>query len=499
MRLVLGLAILLLCATGTVSAQAPEPPPLLRDRPDADPPAPGDVRLGPVFQSRAAGVALRPPIDCKQARGGNPDEIVQFNDEARKWQIKLSRAQFGQALPLTTFDDDKGKRQPGLLELRVNQLKLDSAGAEILRDEVVPIGGVSVGIIAARCNIGLETLLHQQAMFQASKRDYFVLTFTSPAPRGGDIADDRGVREAVETFNAMLDSVRLLDQTEIKLDQDQRLYRTRALFLNINETRLRDALIDSQWLRIIQDGKDIGYMYVVEETASDLPRKPGAGGARRPAAALGVLVGMRSRTRPEARKQIDAESWMWVSFDRRHERWQNIAVIDKAGKTAYSSDLGASDRPTLSDARGEDKYVLTVQHMTRSSTAQPVTRNLPVFYLPQALGHLLPRLVPRFEQKGYLFATYVPEQREVMTRYVDVGREEEISLNGQTIRAIPIHDRIGLEGSLTTHYVSPEDGKYLGSINEDSKMIVLPTDAKTLESLWKDANLTRPGAVDDEK
>jgi hypothetical protein len=59
---------------------------------------------------------------------------------------------------------------------------------------------------------------------------------------------------------------------------------------------------------------------------------------------------------------------------------------------------------------------------------------------------------------------------------------------------VPVQDRIGLEGSVTTHYLTPE-GKYLGCVNEDSKITLLATDAPTLERLWRNANLTRPGRV----
>ena len=63
------------------------------------------------------------------------------------------------------------------------------------------------------------------------------------------------------------------------------------------------------------------------------------------------------------------------------------------------------------------------------------------------------------------------------------------------LHAIPIRDRLGLEGSVTTHYITPE-GDYLGSINPDSKIVIVPTDAPTLQKMWKDVNLTRPSDVE---
>lgn len=519
-RLIRPALVVCVVIASPVLAQSPQSPPVLSDRPDADP-QPVDARLGAVFESRAAGIAFRGPADCKETRrSGAGDELVQYTNDQKKWLLRVARSQFGQPLPLTDHKDEKGKSQSGLLAVMVDRLKLDKPGAEILRDDILTIGDAGMGMIAARYNLGTETFLHQQALVRASDRSYFVFTLTSPAPRSGDVSQDRGVQEAVAAFNAVLDSIRLIDQTELRQDQDQRLYRTRALFLNVNETRLRNELVAQQWLRLMRDGKDIGYMYVVEETSADLPRKRAGAGARKPVADQGVLIGMRSRTRPDAGIQVDAESWMWMSFDRRHEKWSTIASIASGDKRDLVSEFGASDREisrvlekgarggeVRSDGsvdanqppvRSEETYALSVTHFSKSATAQPIKRELPVFYLPQAMGHLLPRLLPRFEQKGYMFATYVTDLREVMARYIDVGREQEVTLDGQRVAAIPIRDRIGFEGSVTTHYVSP-DGKYLGSLNADSGITILPTDAATLVRLWKDANLTRPADVDEKK
>jgi hypothetical protein len=76
-------------------------------------------------------------------------------------------------------------------------------------------------------------------------------------------------------------------------------------------------------------------------------------------------------------------------------------------------------------------------------------------------------------------------------RYVDVGFEKVVEIGGKKVRAIPISDRIRLEGMPIVHYMSPE-GQYLGSINEELKLQILPTDKATLEKLWQNADLTKP-------
>jgi hypothetical protein len=141
-----------------------------------------------------------------------------------------------------------------------------------------------------------------------------------------------------------------------------------------------------------------------------------------------------------------------------------------------------------------DQYTLNVTHVAKTAQA-PLNQDLPPWYIPQALGHLLPRLVAHYEGKTYFFSTYVSDSNQVVNRFVDVGFEQPVELNGQKVRAIPVTDRLGYEGARTVHYISP-DGQYLGSINEESKIMILPTDRVTLEKLWKNANLTRPGEIE---
>ncbi|HXE55661.1 MAG TPA: hypothetical protein VN541_21735, partial [Tepidisphaeraceae bacterium] len=356
-----------------------------------------------------------------------------------------------------------------------------------------------------------------------------------------DAPPDPKEREAVETFRQMLDTVRLLDTAKIHQDQVERLYRTRALFVNWTKSRLRAAMADEQWLRIIKNGRDIGYSYITEKPAGGVPRplkadeiRQGKSGAELAPPGDGVLVGIRARTmtpitptrdnpNPKGEAQVDSSTWMFVTPDRRLEDWSRITTVkdgtvDKDGKPVSREldEFGSSSRQTVTSfdkfgmpgtqldpkqppVRIQEDYELNVTTITGTGASDPLNQQLPPWYLPQALGHLLPRLLPLEARadgapKSYMFATYVPETRQVMTRYVDVGNPAMINFNGRTQRAVPISDRIGWHGSVTTHYMTL-DGRYLGSENKDTHMLILPADGPTLLKIWKGADLTKPGAV----
>jgi hypothetical protein len=288
----------------------------------------------------------------------------------------------------------------------------------------------------------------------------------------------------------------------------------------------------------LKDGKDVGYSYIVEGQGrvrhkSEAEREADARAGRSPPPAFdgspdGITVGIRTRvmTRVENGKlqpfpREDTESWMFCSTDaadRRSEDWSAITVWDDDGKPKSPqspwrkvSEIGTSkhttrraaavapDDPARHVKRGEvgdssqpwvdnrDSYTLDVQFKATRGDLQPVTRPLPPFYLPQALGEMLPRLVPAKEPKTYMLYAYVSAMREVMSRYVDVRPEEALPADLARLtgvaRGVPIDDRLGYEGVVTTHYVTVK-GDYLGSVTKSAHQTVVPADEQTIKQIW---------------
>lgn len=478
---------------------------------------PSDTKaLGTKFQSLAAGFAFCPPAEMKPFKGQlGTDEVARYTNDDRHWILKVTRLLQNVRTPLDKWTDPKDPNQVqhnGMLQFAIEQLKADSPQIEIVRGEgdgsIINVGPHPVGMIAARYNFATETNLTQEAVVQANEKDYFIIAMTCPAPKRGELDEDIGVKYAVDAFGASVDSVQILDQSMIEQDNIARLDRTRALLVNWTENKIRNSIVKEQWLRVIKDGKDIGYTYITQDIARDIPRK---GKPERQTGPEGLLVGQRSRTITDKGLQIDSETWSFCSFDRRYEDWSTVAVsqnqagkmLEQAGEiglTRFRSHpvvvergIGAKANTTLAD-----EYRLEVTKLGRNVSPEPVAKELPPFYLPMSLEKALVQILPPHEVKTYLFASWVDDKGQLMYRYVDVGFEQEAKLYGQTIRAVPIKSRVGLEGPVTTSYLSP-GGQFLGSENEATGLTILPSDPATLEKLWKGANLTRPGAVEDTK
>jgi hypothetical protein len=496
-------------APGAATA-APEPSDIWVDRPDLEP-GPGAFAnlLGEEFESKAHGIALRPPKDSVPARRPGASDFVEFVNKDTGWTLKVSKKKLETKGSLTQWRDVQGNLQPGMLEHTAKRLKEELPDAEFLRQEAIPLGAGNAAVIVLRHARNLKPLLSQQAIIERNRREYYLITLTTPgapaaaakaakpapgeaAAAGAAAAGAAGSeRVAAEAFSQILDSVRLLDQQDLRAEQDARLFSTRALMANLlGGERIRKALVKERWTRVLKNGKDVGYSIVRERVLDGANRKGGQ---------PGVEVAIRSRMMPSPDLQVDAGSIHFASMDMRHEDWSTLTeyvnlkqrAADKAYKAPQVAEFGAADRRAL-PGRGDD-FTLSVTFESTQEQVNPVTRSLPPFHLPQAIAHLLPRLVPLNERKALLFTTWVPESREVVMRYVDVGESRRVDFNGELVRCVPVEERVGLEGSVTTHYVS-HDGQWLGSENKESGIKVIPTTEEKLLKLWKDADLARPEA-----
>jgi hypothetical protein len=462
--------------------------------------------LGERFTSRAAGLSFRPPVNGTQIKppavGIN---IVQYINSDEKWALKVSQMVFEKPARLVGKDDpttptvDESKTQPGVLGEMEKQVTMQQSGCHVMRQDVINVGSYDTGLLVLRYMQGTQAYLRQIAMLQRNDQHYYVLDLTTPSSRTSDDAEnaeDPAEALAVRIFRAMLDSVQVLDLRAIQADNDQRLYRSRTLLVNLPK-RLKEVLAAESFLRVQRKGKDIGWSYVVEELGDRQGQN-------------GLYVAALSQGLTEPGTKVDTASEMFCAESRKNEMWVTITVVEKDGTKDSISEFGQSDRRTtrvLESTNGDDpkdlqrpamrsmeRYRLNVTQTNKTGPTN-IARDLAPYYLPQALSNLLPRLVPLDEAKGYLFLVWVSNERELVHRYIDVEKEQPVTFGGQTIRAVVVKDRLGLEGDPTYHYFS-RDGRYLGYETPSANLTVLVSDQKTLEGLWPNANLVRPHVVD---
>jgi len=545
-----GAGLVLLAAAGLSFAayaaargadDASSPPtldPLSNVQPEQSPTTNPSEDLSPAFNSTIGGISLRPPAGMELVVRMDPTHLAQWRDtdNQRSWSMVLSRIVLQDATPLTT-ERHFGQPVRGLLEMTLESLQNALPGARILRNDVTNLAGAelpgqddadnskdgkpkpNVGLIVARYTASGVPQLKQQAIIRGNDHLYYMVEFTTPGSKAIDdkSPEDPREREAVTIFQKVLDNVHLLDTSKVREEQEKRLFATRAFLTNLTPGKLRRAIVPEQWFRILIHGKDVGYTYVVEQLAGGLP-EPDEDLVKRaregklsddeksrplllPRITPGddILIGVKSRLiadGPRSDKSIgpiqtDSETWMFVTADRKHEDWSRLIVQHEQTrkKDAFAEELGTSDQHLVGLKVGA---TLTVTQNANAVNLPPINQEVPPFFLPAAVAHLLPRLFDVREQKQYAFASFVGERREVVMRYVDVGPAQEVELDGAVCKVIPITDRIGFDGPPTIHYLSADPGpdghrQDLGSENKQTSTVVLTSDFSSIQKIWASA------------
>lgn len=529
MRLHLPMLLTAVALTSLAAAQVIQPPathPTHPDVPESGPdlvdptrPAPATQEveveadkglLGERFSSLAAGIAFRPPAGCQAIRReGVADEVVQYQDARRRWNLKVSRIMLTQPLPMVLKDDAPGR--VGMLDAMTRQTLAAIPQAQLLRHDVINVGKVDVGLVTVRFTQGTQRLLRQLALVSGGEQLYFVFNFTTPTGKAAgdeDLNVDPFEQDAVETFTAVVDSIEVLDLRPVRLDQEQRLDRTRLFMVNATPAKITRALIGEQWFRMVKGDKDVGWSHVFEETATRGNRD-------------GFVVVIRTDLKADEKQKLATASEMFCTFDRKHEAWAHLVFAEtqpaEGGRTVRDqfSEFGTSAHeiirkldeqegvvdqrdPKAPPMRIIERQSLSVTQLSNTVSKDPVTRDLPPFYAPQAFAQLLPRMVPLQQAKTYLFAVWSTQAREVMLRYIDVAPLRDHWWNGKRQQVVKITDRMGLEGMPTEHYFSP-DGAFLGSFNHASGITVLPTDVTTIRRLYPGVEESRPYVLDNPK
>lgn len=496
-----------------------------------------DVLLAPTYSSRAYGLEFRPPANCQEIHKPTPDSIVEFDKEDVNWQLKVWRVRLDKPLSLSVHPDSTGESADGVLQIAARNLRNSAPNAQVLRSDVIDVANYHVGIVAMRYEAAnQDRLLTQEAIVEApdaGDRLFYFLELTSPGKAAGetDNTPDPSEKSAEDIFTLVVNSVKLLDRSDVANDQMQRLFQTRALFVGWDANdcqRVRSAVIPEQWQRVLKDDKEIGYTYIVETIEQ----------GNSPQSAV-LRIGIRSHLAPAPDANWDTISWLTCSLDRKRETWSTVAKCknDKGDEVDSVTQLATSDeltkaialQPQVSPEGGLDSgdrggplgqgnvdihTVRTLEVRTTHNTValDPFKQDMPAFYIPQVFSYLLPGLLPMDRPHTYLFACFVPNPTgsgrsvggQVMARYVDVLPAGQIHFQGQAFQGVHIVDRVGLEGSPTDYYYTTED-KFIGSSSnytqdaEQTNLTVVPSSAAELQRLWDNPDLTVPptqGSVD---
>lgn len=486
-----------------------------------------DDLLGKPFTSASSGIGFQPPAGSRQIQPKGENQIVEFDTDIRDWSLIVSKmpppprdqvlttrnGHTGTPYIVTdapvfphTQPTTRSVTDPGVMEQYLNQLKISYGVLDIRRNETINAGRsglIDMGVIAVQYTIGGQRQLKQIAIVQANPRQFYVLELTSP---GSDNPDSPLLRDAAATFGEITDSVVLNDQSPLREEQNTRIIHTGVLFAHWTEANIDAVLLPQRYLRIVRNGKDVGYVYATEQPMKE-------------AGSPAVRIAMRIHHDDGIAKPTDSQTIMisTIDYHHTHEQWSTLLTVpnpnnpkpdeySEIGASDYTADIPVPAAPGTATATGgfalTSRYNLTVTGSLPDTGPEHRDIALPRWYLPQALQYLLPRIVMHNTAGNageYLFYTWVPSTHEVMLLYCDVLPANRLRFNGQMVTAIQIKTHITLDGPVTTDYIDLA-GNYLGAESDrvDAKNIttqelVVPCDADTLTKIWGHPNLTNPG------
>ena len=141
-RFFMGLPLVVLAVMSPALADSSSP-----DSPPATQPSIHKTDLlGQKFSSHVHGIEFRPPADCVQIDKASADTIVEFDRDDYNWQMKAWSVRLERSLPLTVHKDQYGSEQDGVMEITLANIKQQTPSEEVLRNEVINVGRVRVGM-----------------------------------------------------------------------------------------------------------------------------------------------------------------------------------------------------------------------------------------------------------------------------------------------------------------------------------------------------------------
>ncbi len=363
------------------------------------------------------------------------------------------------------------------------------------------------------------------------------------AGAGGDAPEEAQARRV---FRSTLGTVRLPGVAEVKAEAVRRAKASVAFLDGLTEPQVRAALADVRFIRVVRNGQNVGFVQVnarakVQDkqdgfevvVQSHVVQPATAAADDGPGGVVPAVPG----------SVFDAQTTYFCTFDRWHEQWHTTArltpvpaanagaanagvanagvaaagdvarpaavpVVTPALTPVVTEEFGNSDKqrhiardvvaqqnqarqpnPAGKPANNNPPVIERIEYRLTTSryagakgAGKPRRVGLGPIYLPQAVGQVLPELLPTAPGE-YLFQWYVPEQGDTLSRYVDVRPAADVMLDGQKVNAVTIEDRIGVDSPPTTHYVG-KDGQWLGDAVDDGNVLYLPATEAELRAIW---------------
>ncbi len=404
--------------------------------------APADVDLAKPFRDPLNGFTIRPPEGAQRKLKTGTATLAQWlqRDEesgAIIWTLTVSKA---------AYKVKEGEK----FELRQygKQLAKEMLERDRFKVEKLTFGNVDKkpAIIMTGESVGTLKFWQKQVWVRPKPGRFLVFTIFGPLNKTDYL---RSVMDKV------LQNVTIVDPEEELKRRQTYLRNGKGVLLGLTKEKVTRIAADKPfWMLMKLKGKTVGWMRQREEIDT-----------------IQQFDGLKVETHSSADLPKNpvrlSKSAMFSSIGRTYEQWTELLQIG-SGKTAVSfAEKGLrKDRVILCNA-------------SRNGRALPVLKREDVpdqWFLPKAMGMMLPRLLDLGEPKTYAFATYNSRTNKYDMRLFVVGETVTIEHDGRRVKAVRCQDQAHWDKDPATVYLKP-DGTLLRLETADEFVVELSDEA----------------------
>lgn len=393
------------------------------------------------WQEGAYGLSLRPPLGAQIAQQAADEALVRFT-----WQ---DRASIELLIRHSKIEVDLETVQKEAL----NQFAFAYPSAVVLEDVTLALANrPAVKLYYRVPDPKRGDWVLGQGLILIDPVTLAVLQFRTSADH---FEQDRPY------FEAVLQSVELADPQELDRQRHMRIAQGELWRKDLTPQKLRQALGEPQWFRVLKDGRDVGFIRMRQQSEKVL-------------AEPGISIEVQSRVQATAEEVIDSLGEYFASDDGKTELWS----IRTTRRPARSQPLNQSQDPqelTWVETGVRSGATITV-HRQSPTDIKDLSWQMPTQgYLSQVELLLLPALLPHDQATEMAFYAY----------YADEGR-----LTLRTFRVQPlgdgryqVHDRPAPDRMEETS-VYDAQGRLIQRQTVNGLLIV-PAQPEQIQQIWR--------------
>lgn len=411
----------------------------------------GGALLGAPYVDRSFGFSIRPPVGSaiyreKRFISTVDVELARFSHVEKNWHLSIRVTRTSRALDTQMIIEgiaEKLSRNEEFKQLRAEPGRVAS------RDAVRYAASFKANGVA---------LLRQQAVISAEDTQHYNLIFITPE---GDTA----IVEPL--FEQILGSFEIVRTEHRQKQLTEGLERGTALLQKVASGKpvLSDIAIDATYLRLLQHGKEVGFVEIRER-----------GGYVDQIEGLIIVKNLWMFSEDDKPTLLRSE--MFTSNDLVRERWDTrISSVVPAAETDKDTVVFSFESGFRQDDQLIVKYTPTPGKAEVSENVIEVEPS----YAPGAWDLILPRVVDLKTEALYAFSWYDTGRRGLMMQTYRVDKPERLTVGGKTVSVIKLESSEGLIPPFNQVLVG-EDGKVYRVSASPTELV--PTTQQAIEKQY---------------